>query len=38
MITFNLDFFAGKGEFPFFIQYGYHEFSLYEHDHADFLS
>lgn len=37
MITFNLDFFSGKGEFPFFIQYGYHEFSLYEHDHADFF-
>jgi len=36
MKTFYLRNFTDNTDFPFFIQYGYHDENLYDHNHADF--
>lgn len=37
MLTFYLENFTGRSEFPFFVQYGHHEHSLEMHEHSDFF-
>lgn len=37
MLSFNLKNFTGQSEYPFFVQYGFHENSLDMHIHEDFF-